>query len=201
MSLSRRHLLLGALPALAACSVLPDRPYVEVSRFPLAPRRQPVLPLPGKGKVVLVRLMRAAPGLDQRGLRSIRADGTEKVDYYAEWAAPPVEAAEEGIRRWLGDCGLFAGIVSPGTRARYDLVLEAELSELVADLKRREARARLSVLLLQESGLGGRVLVQATPAGQVPLGEGEAAPMLAQAMVAALGQALAGMESAIRPYA
>lgn len=201
MTPTRRHLLLGALPALAACSVLPDRPYVEVSRFPLSPRRQPSLPAPARGKVLLVRLMRAAPGLDQRGLRSIRPDGTEKVDYYAEWAAPPAEAAEEAIRRWLGDAGLFGGIVSPGTRARYDLVLEAEISELVADLGRREARVRLSALLLQEAGLGGRVLVQATPSGRVPLGEGEGAPMLAQAMVAAFGQALAGLEAAIRPYA
>lgn len=201
MSLTRRALALAALPALAACSVLPERPYVETRRFPLAPRRPAALPPAAGGKVLLVRMMRAAPGLDQRGLRSLRADGTETVDYYAEWIAPPADLAEEALRRWLGGSGLYAGIVSPGTRAGYELVLEAELAELSADLGRREARAALSAVLVQEAGLGGRVLAQSLAQGRAPLGAGDAAPMLAEAMARALAEALAALEATLRPYA
>ncbi|MBE9605046.1 membrane integrity-associated transporter subunit PqiC [Acetobacteraceae bacterium H6797] len=203
MTQNRRQFLTLALalPALGACSVIPERPYVETSRFPLLPRRASAMPAPARGKVLLIRMMRAAPGLDQRGLRSLRPDGTEKADYYAEWASPPADAAEEAVRRWLGDAGIFAGIVSPGTRANYDLVLEIELSELIADTPRGEARAGIAAVLVQEAALGGKVLMQATPRGRAPLPPGERAADQAAAMTAALGQAIAGLEEAVRPYA
>ncbi len=77
----RLALLLLSLPG---CSVLPDRPYIEARRFPLdatrpanAPRRT------GGTAALLVRDMRAGPGMDQRGLRSLRADGTLAVAPYA----------------------------------------------------------------------------------------------------------------------
>jgi cholesterol transport system auxiliary component len=207
---NRRHLLgtglLGlAAAGLGACSVLPERPYVETRRFPLVARRSAAPRGPG-GKVLLVRLMRAAPGLDQRGLRSIRADGTESVDFYNEWTAPPAELAEELVRRWFLDSGLFAGVVAPGTRARADLVLEAELSQLVADLRQNEARAAISGIVLQEGGSeAGRVLGQFAPAGRAPLpaaGKEPPAPaVLATAMGNALAVALTGLEDSVARFA
>ena len=94
--MKRRAWLAGL--ALGGCSVLPDRPYIETLRFPLVPTR------PGGGRgagreVLLIRDMRAAPGLDMRGLRSVRADGTLATAPYAEWAALPAEAAEGGGAR------------------------------------------------------------------------------------------------------
>jgi len=71
-----RRLALALL--LPGCSVLPDRPYVETRRFPLEAARPAELPArrPAGREALLVRDMRAGPGLDRRGLRSIRADGT-----------------------------------------------------------------------------------------------------------------------------
>jgi ABC-type uncharacterized transport system auxiliary subunit len=204
-----RRLALLALPALGACSLLPDRPYVEVRRFPLAPLRDPAAAAPSRGgrrRVLLVRLLRAAPGQDSRGLRSLRADGTEALDYYAEWSAPPAELAEEAMRRWLSAGGLFSAVVAPGTRARPDLVLETELTTLLADLGAGQARAGLSAVLLREGEGGAAVLTQLAVNGTAPIPQPlPAAPrgpeVLAAAMAEALAAALGALERGIARYA
>jgi cholesterol transport system auxiliary component len=196
----RRRLLLAAPALVAGCSVLPERPYVETLRFPLNPER-PAGAARGQGRrVLLVRLMRAAPGQQVRGLRSLRRDGTEAVEFYAEWVAPPAEAAEDALRRWLAASLRFAAVVAPGTRARTDLVLEAELTALVADLRTGEARAGLSVVLLREGALSSDVVLQRAITGRAPLA-GEQPAQMAAGMVTALGAALAELEAALAPYA
>ena len=193
----RRSLIL-ALPALAGCSVLPDRPYQEVRRYALAPerpRREP--PRPG-GKVLLIRTFRAAPGLDTRGLRSIGRDGQVTQEYWEEWSAPPAELAEEATRRWLGNAGLFAAVTAPGSRLRADLVLEGELTRLQAEPDAGQARAGLSVLLLTERNGGpARILATLLPEGSAPLPSRDGAAAAA-AMSAALGTALTALETALR---
>jgi len=191
-----RRLALALL--LPGCSVLPDRPYVETRRFPLEAARPAELPQqrPAGRAALLVRDMRAGPGLDRRGLRSIRADGTLAIAPYAEWAAPPAEAAEASLRAWLRASGLFAGVAAPGSRISAALVLESELLALEADAT-GTARATLSGLLVEETGLAsvrlrGQFVARGTALRQ---GEGDAAN--ARAMVAALGEALAVMETEV----
>ncbi len=213
---TRRAILTLLLPAGAAgCSVVPDRPYQEVRRFALSPER------PGQGAgqgagaipvgtrerpVLLVRSLRAAPGLEQRGLRILRADRTVEIRAWDEWAAPPAEAAEEALRRWLAGSGLFAAVTAPGSRLSADLVLEGELVRLRAEPAAGVARAGLSLLLLQargEDGEGARIRGQILAEGEAPLpGARSEAPVAAdraaEAMVAALGNALARAEAEIR---
>ncbi|MCQ4162865.1 ABC-type transport auxiliary lipoprotein family protein [Roseomonas sp. GC11] len=203
-----RRLLLVLPFGLAACSVLPEHPYVEVRRFPLLPQRaeppRPAGGLAGGGRRVLqVRLMRAAPGQEARGLRSLRPDGTEQTDYYAEWSAPPAELAEEALRRWLSAGGLFQAVVAPGSRARADLVLETELTALQADLGAGEARAGLSAVLLREGGESAQVLAQLAVSGRAPLpAERPLRPeALAAAMTEAFAATLGALERGIAPYA
>lgn len=112
-----RRPVLAALLALPGCSALQSRPYVEPLRFRLDPVR-PGPPLRGfGGQTVLVRLARAAPGTEGRMLRSINPDGTVHVEYYAEWVAPPAEAMDEALRRWLVASGLFAAVLAQIGRA------------------------------------------------------------------------------------
>jgi ABC-type uncharacterized transport system auxiliary subunit len=199
----RRRSLLLAMPTLAiplaACSVLPSYDYVEPKRFPLLPVR-PGAPASGPARrVLLVRLMRAAPGMDSRGLRSLRADGTEALAFYAKWTAPPAELAEEALRRWITDSGRFSAVITPGSRATADLVLESELTVLLADLGRREARAGLSVLVLRQQGAEMRPLRQFNVQGRAPLPTGNDLPpeALASGMNAALADALASLERSL----
>lgn len=212
----RRRGLLRLAPALAAgaCSAI-QTPYVEPLRFPLSPERPPGPPrrTRGRRRTLLLRLARAAPGVEGRFLRFLNPDGTVTVEPYAEWAAPPAEAAEEALRRWLLASGLFAAVLAPGTRASADLDLELELTELVADLRRGEARAAVSAVLLAGASAGageGRVITQAVNTGVAPLpppdprfGPGREQPpdARARAMVEALARAFAGLESVLARHA
>lgn len=197
----RRPLLIA--PLLAACSVLPDRPYVETRRFPLEPRREgPPRRGPAR-RTLLLRTLRAGAGMETRRLRTIRPDGTEVLDFYAEWAAPPAEVAEQALRRWLIDSRLFAAILAPGSRLAPDLVLEGEITRLAALQGEGAARAELALVLVDERN-GSRLLGQMVASGAAPLASGTAAPSAeeaAQAMVAALGQALRSLEEALARFA
>lgn len=187
-----------ALPlALAGCSVLPDRPYVETRRHPLAPTRPGGRVATGSGRVLLLRTLRAAPGLEARGLRRVRADGTLDVAFYEEWLAPPAELAEQALREWLIGSGLFVAVAAPGTRLRTPLILEAELTALELRLAEGEARATLAALLLREGeGVAeARVLGQRIVSGTARAAAGgEVGILQATAMAGALEAAFAQLE-------
>ena len=206
-SLPRRgFLLLAPVLGAAACSVLPNRPYQEVQRYALAPERPRREPPPRRGPVLLLRSVRAAPGMDNRGLRVLGAGGQVNTEFYSEWAAPPVELAEEAMRQWLAGSGMFSAVVSPGSRLRPSLVLEAELLRLQAEPRAGLARAELAALLLEEPRDGGqaRILGQFTPEGTAPLLGGarrdDAVPAgeATAAMRDALAAALAALERDLR---
>jgi ABC-type uncharacterized transport system auxiliary subunit len=199
--MSHRRLLL-VVPLLAGCSVLPDRPYVETRRFLLEPRRPAGTPGGAARRTLLVRTIRAGAGMETRNLRTIRPDGTETLDFYAEWAAPPAESAEQALRRWLIDARLFAAILAPGSRVTPDYVLEGEITQLAAVQGEGRARAEMTLLLVDERN-GSRLVGQMVSSGTAPLASGTAAPspeQAAEAMSAALGSALASLEQALRRF-
>lgn len=202
-------LLLPCLAALAACSVLPERPYQEVRRFALMPERPRRAPPAPRGPVLLVRTLRAAPGMDARGLRIQRPGGVVEVEFWNEWAAPPEELAEEALRRWLSASGLFSAVIAPGSRLRPDLILEGELIRLQAEPALGVARAGLSALLLRQAEgaagnptIRGQYVVEGTaplPTGGGARPDGRIAPEeAAQGMAAALADALAALEAQLR---
>ena len=198
-----RRLLLVLPAGLAACSVLPDRPYVPTERFPLEARRTGP-PVARRGRrTLLVRTLRAGAGLDSRNLRVLRPDGTEQVEFYAEWVAPPAEGAEQSLRRWLIDARLFSAVLAPGSLLNPDFALEGTITELIADQARGSARAELTLVLIDERN-GGRLVGQMVSEGSAPLPGGTAEPrpdQAAGAMVVALGNALASLERALLRYA
>jgi cholesterol transport system auxiliary component len=141
--------------------------------------------------------------METRNLRTIRPDGTESLDFYAEWAAPPAEAAEQSLRRWLIDSRLFSAILSPGSRVTPDFVMEGEITALAALQGEGVARAELTLLLVDERN-GSRLVGQLVSDGTAPLPGGTAVPtpdQAATAMAAALGNALASLERALARYA
>jgi cholesterol transport system auxiliary component len=200
--MNRRALILAAL-AFPACSVLPDRPYQQTQRFILAPERPPGRAPAKRGPVLLLRTLRAAPGLDQRGLRILGARDEVTVDFWNEWTAPPADLVEEALRRWLLASGRFTAVTAPGSRLRSDLILEGELTRLQAEPVRGIARASLSALLLADGTGESRVLGQFLADGTAPLPGGPrsdgkvAAGDAAAAMSAALGDALGRLETAL----
>lgn len=189
-----RRLLLG-LPLLGAgCSVLPDRPFIESQRFALEPRRAGP-PGARTRHALLLRTMRTAPGLEHRGLRRLRADGSVEVAPYEEWLAPPADLAELALRQWLVASGRFTAVTAPGSRLTTSLILETEL--LILQIEGGVARTALAALLLtQGSGAGeARPLGQTAVEGRFSLSGAATAPNQVTGMQAALGLAFADLES------
>jgi ABC-type uncharacterized transport system auxiliary subunit len=199
---ARRTLML--LPLLAGCSVLPNRPYQDTQRFSLAPERPGRVAPPRNAPVLLIRSLRAAPGLEGRALRSLGADGQVTAAYWQEWIAPPGDAAEEALRHWLLASGRFAAVTLPGSRLRHGLVLEGELTRLQAEPAAGRATAALAILLLAEPQDGpgeARILAQFSAEGSALLPQGldprAPGPEAAAALSAALGAAFARVEESV----
>ncbi len=190
--MKRRVLLATAL--LGGCSVLPQRPYLEKRDWPLeAGRGAKRVARPG-APVLLIRTLRAAPGLEARGLRTLQPDGSLRVDPYEEWSVPPPDAVEDQLRRWLSDSGLFAAVLAPGSRGRPDLVLEGELLTLIADPAHGVSRAAMGVVLLDLRTAQPRVRLQAEVSGEAPLTQ-VTGPGVAQSGCAAVAAMLGNVES------
>ena len=162
----RRRWLLAAPAWLTACSVLPNRPYLQKREWPLDVTRPTTLPPRSGGKTLLVRSLRPAPGLEARGLQVMDGDGSIRTSFYEEWAVPPADAVEDDLRRWLAASGLFKAVLAPGSRASADLALEGELLELLATDAaaapgQPTTRASLGLTLIDLHPNPARVLLQA----------------------------------------
>ena len=194
----RRRLLLAApAAALAGCSILPARPYLEKREWPLDVRRPDALPPRPGGKALLVRTLRAAPGLEQRGLQIVEADVSIHTDFYEEWSVPPADAVEDVLRRWLAASGMFSAVLAPGSRAQADLALEGELLSLIAVPANGSSHAGLAVVLLDLHPSPVRVLLQADETGQAPLAA-TTPPAIAAAGRAALARLMTEVEARLR---
>jgi len=199
----KRRLLIAAPLALAAplliagCSSILERPYVERRQWPLMPRRVGVVKAPANAPILVVRGLRAGPGLDVRGLQSLRADGSIEVGFYEEWLAPPAEAAEEALRRWLADSGLYSAVVGAGSRLQGDHVLEGELTGLWTIPPLGQAHAALGITVVSERGLSTRVLMQQSLSAEAPL-SGTSPREAVAAQTEALASVLAKVEGSLR---
>ncbi|WP_237217060.1 ABC-type transport auxiliary lipoprotein family protein, partial [Falsiroseomonas oryziterrae] len=163
----RRRLLL-ALPLLAGCSIFPDRPNVPVRRFDLSPRRPTSRRAPSGAAVVLLRQVRAVPGVQDLGLRTAQPDGSFDIAVYDQWIAPPGDLADAALRAWLQASGLFSAVLSPGTRGEAPLSIEAQLTVLEAAPQAGEARAALAGVLLRDAGGTSRVVLPFDVRGRAP---------------------------------
>lgn len=195
-----RRALIAALPLLAAgCSIFPDRPNVPVRRFALSPVRQTAQGARPGAPVLLVRLVRSVPGLQDLGLRRVRPDGSYEILVYEQWIAPPAGLVDAALRAWLQGSGLFSAVVPQGSRAEASLVLELQLTALEAMPAWGRARAGLAGVLLREERLASRVVETLEATGEAPLAPDAEAPAMVLAMTQALGVALAGIEARLAP--
>ena len=194
--MKRRAFLPSAAVLLAGCSILPKQAYQQRRDWTLQPRRPAALPPKKGGRVLLIRTVSAAPGLDARGVQWLLKDGSLNVDYYEQWAVPPPQAMEEALRRWLSDSGLFAAVVAPGSTLTPDLVLEAELTSLVADPGTGVAHASMSLVLLEPKGEKTRVRLQRTETAEAKLA-GTDPPAIVAALRDAATQVLGQAEAAL----
>ncbi len=185
---------MGVPLLLAACG-LSERPYEPRRQWPLLVPRPIALPPRPNGRVLLLRTLRAGPGLDTRGLRFLQPDGSLRVDFFEEWAVPPAEGVEDALRRWLAASGRFAAVIGQGSRMDAGWVMEGELLTLWAEPAQGRARAVLSITLIANQATP-RILLQRSFAAEAPLAE-PGAPAAVQAQLAALAQVFTDIEKAL----
>ena len=193
--MKRRGLCAGTV-ALTGCSVLPQTPYLQRRDWPLDVHRTATVLPRRRGRVLLVRSLRAAPGLEARGLQWLQRDGSVHVDFYEQWAVPPAQAVEDDLRRWLADAGLFVAVIAPGSQLSADFILEGELTVFVAEPSAGRARAALALVLLDQRNSPTKVLLQRTEAAEVRLAD-QGPQAIAEAMRAAIVEVLHRTEVAI----
>ena len=191
----KRRMLLAAPLALAGCSL--ERPYAERRQWPLVARRGRVDQARRGAPVLLVRGLRAGPGLEVRGLQSLQADGSIRTEFYEEWAAPPAEGVEEALRGWLAESGLFSAVIASGSRVEADQVLEGELTGLWTVPATRQAHIALGITVLVQNPAAVRVRLQRRFTAEVPMA-GTSAREAVEAQSAALAAVLAQVEAALR---
>ena len=191
----KRRVLLGSVLALAGCG-LSERPFPDKRAWPLVVSRPAALPPRRRGRILLVRNIRAAPGLEARGIQWLETDGSLHVDFYEEWAVPPAESVESDLRQWLAASGLFAAVTAPGSRLTADLVLEGALTTFLADRKTNTARAAMTVVLLAQRPTAVRILMQRRFVSERPLPSPDA-PGVVEALRACLADLLGQIEAAV----
>jgi ABC-type uncharacterized transport system auxiliary subunit len=190
-----RRRAIVALPLLAAGCGLSERPYEERRQWPLDIPSPATLPPRRGGRVLMVRAIRAGPGLDQRGLQSVQPDGSVRTAFYEEWAVAPALGVEAALARWLAASGRFAAVVAQGSRLAADLTLEGELDALCTEPARGVGRAALSATALRTGEGNATILFGRSFAADAPLA-GADPPAQVAAMRAALAAIFGQIESA-----
>jgi cholesterol transport system auxiliary component len=194
----RRRPVFLAPAALAGCSVLPQPKYVQQTQWPLAVQRTRTLPPPANGKVLLVRDVTSAPGLDTRGLQWLEPNGSVHVDFYNQWTVSPAAGVTSDLQQWLAGSGLFSAVVGAGSGLVPDLILDTELTQFVADPRNLTAHAAAQLTIIDAHAVPSRVLLQRTATGQARM------PMdtpqgVAEGLRAALAVLLGQVEAALAP--
>lgn len=192
--MNRRALL--ATFVLSGCG-LAERPYAERRQWPLVARRPRAEPAWRGAPILLVRGLRAGPGLEQRGLQSLQADGSIRSEFYEEWAAPPAQAVEEALRGWLADSGLYSAVIASGSRLEADHVLEGELTGLWTIPATGQAHIALGMTVVAQRPAAMRVLLQQRVTAEAALAGGSTREAV-EAQSAALAAVLAQVEAALR---
>jgi cholesterol transport system auxiliary component len=190
----KRRIVLAAPMLLAGCaSLLPKQTYIPRVSWPLNPQPPQSQAANEAGQVVLLRGLDAGPGMSDLAVQTLQADGSLTTSYYNQWAVTPAAAASEVLANWLTASGAFSAVVSPGSRLNASLIVEGELTELVSDLGRNQARAVLTLVVIQNTNGTTRPLAQQRIIGTAPLsGTGYGAQVSAQsaALANAIGQAV-----------
>jgi cholesterol transport system auxiliary component len=187
----KRRIVLAAPVLLAGCaSLLPAQKYIPRVNWPLDPAPPDNVAANEGGKVLLLRDLDAGPGMSDQGIQTLETDGSLDKSYYNLWAVAPADAVTEALGAWLTASGAFSAVVAPGSRLTADLIVEGAVTELLSDLSANQARAVMTLVVIQNVNGNTRPLAQQRITGVAPLsGTGAAAQVSAQS--AALANALA----------
>lgn len=189
--------LLGA-GALAGCTDVLDKPYVEKRYFVIEAARPSPLPAPAQGPILGTRKFRVSPGYEQRGLIT-RGDAlSAKSDFYNEFFVAPGSMIEEQTTRWLAGSGLFQTVVPASSQLDPAFILEGALVSLYGDYgAQQSAVLELQLMVLDVRQSKDTVLVKEDYRITRPLAD-RRPETLVQGWNQDLAEALRRFEQAVR---
>jgi cholesterol transport system auxiliary component len=186
----KRRWIVAAPVLLAGCaSILPKQKYIPMVSWPLNPQPPNTNPANEAGKVLLLRGLDAGPGMSSQGIQTLQPDGSVSSSYYNQWAVAPADAAVEVLGNWLTASGAFSAVISPGSRLTANLIVEGEFSELLSDIGAGQAKAVLTLVVIQSVSGNTRPLAQQRIEGVAALNGTDFAAQVA-AQTAALANAM-----------
>jgi cholesterol transport system auxiliary component len=197
--MKRRVILISPLAIAGCASVLPKQAYRPRIYWPLDPQPPRTAAPNQSGRVVLLRNFVAGPGMTNQSMQTLNPDGSLTLSYYNLWATPPADAASGVLASWLLQSGAFAAVVPPASRLNADLIVEGELTELVADLGHHEALAAMTLVVIENHDGTTRPRAQQRIIGRAPL-SGTGYEQQAEAENAALASAMAQAVNLVTRY-
>lgn len=152
----KRHLplIVLALCLLASGCAGLNKPALEKHYYDITPARPEALApavSPSFG-ALKVRRLSVSPMHSGREMVYRTSENGYSSDFYNGFFVAPADMLSQGLRRWLGESGLFAHVVAPSSLVAGELVLEGNLVALYGDYSGApEAVATMEFLLLDES--------------------------------------------------
>jgi cholesterol transport system auxiliary component len=125
------------------------------------------------GRVLSIRTLQIDPPFNGRSLVYRTGEFSYERDPYAQFLSPPVDALAAPITEMLRNDGGFKAVVTTGSAAKPDTMVEININELYGDI--RKPRSASAVLTMQmifmdaTNGLPGKVIFQKNYARQIPM--------------------------------
>jgi len=151
---------LAAVWLVTGCLSL-SREYPEKRYYALEARREGEARSPHPG-TLRVRALRFARGFEERMLVFATGEHRFESDFYHEFFFPVHEMISGALTGWLEQTGVFEEVVTTGSLAEADFVLEGAVRRVYGDLREPGAPAAvvsLHVLLLENDAVAPRILL------------------------------------------
>ncbi|MDD4952530.1 MAG: ABC-type transport auxiliary lipoprotein family protein, partial [Desulfovibrionaceae bacterium] len=194
-----RTLALMALSVCVCACVKLDRPSLDKRYFDLEISRPGPAAQADNDTVLALRRLRVSPRYQGRELVYKTGDNEFSSDFYNLFFVPPADMLGQDLREWLEAAGLFGHVVDTASLAPADLVLEAAVNRLYADLSATPARAvaEMQFIMLRDVSGKDEIVFSAAYEAALPV-ERDSPQGLVRAMREAVAEVFARLEADLR---
>ena len=162
--------LLAVALALSGCL---SRPAIHKQTFAFGVPEIAATNAPVSGRVLRIKSLQIDPQFDERSLVYRTGEFSYARDPYAEFLGSPAEVLLAPITELLRNDGCFSTVVSAGSAAKANTLVEINVSQLYGDI--RKPGNLSAVLAIQftfmdaRNGLPGKVIFQKNYSETVPM--------------------------------
>lgn len=181
----------------------PERTYY-MFEVPAVKEKQPTVP----GAVIDVWKFEISPGSTGNEFIYRMSDVNYKSDFYNQFFRPPSSLLTEVTARYLGDSGLFSGVVTSASQSDANYYLESNVVKLYGDYRAApKAVMEIQFFLLQyvvndTEGDSSKIVYSKTYSAEVPIASASAGELMRgwnTALGDILGALLTDLSAIVKP--